>query len=297
MQPHENRLIFDSRVLRIWDYRCRGQDGVEQHTRNHEIVVPRSGGYLRRSVWGESVADANHVLFFHRDQPYDVHHPDAGEDRSTIFELKGDAAVELAGAFDPDAAQRPGAPFPVGDMVLSRPPRLDRLAGPQHPSTPGDVDTLELEERVVLYLGTILGEAFENLAGNRSPSRAGSARDHQTAVRRTQLVLRRRFSEKLTLDDVAQAAGYSPYYLCRVFRQQTGLSIHRYLQHLRLGESLDLLAEFPQRPITAIAFDLGYASLSHFSAAFQRQFGISASDYRSQASRSLLRQKRRILKA
>jgi AraC-like DNA-binding protein len=51
---------------------------------------------------------------------------------------------------------------------------------------------------------------------------------------------------------------------------------------LRLHASLERVAE-PGSDLTAVALDLGFASHSHFTAAFRRSFGLTPSALRAQA--------------
>jgi AraC-like DNA-binding protein len=77
--------------------------------------------------------------------------------------------------------------------------------------------------------------------------------------------------------------GGSPVYLTQVFQQVEGLPLYRYQLGLRLARALDLLGR--EDDLTAIALELGFSSHSHFSAAFQRAYGRSPSDFRHTALR------------
>jgi AraC-like DNA-binding protein len=85
--------------------------------------------------------------------------------------------------------------------------------------------------------------------------------------------------ERITLGDVARAVHSSPYHLARVFQQQNGVPIHRYLTRLRLRASLERLQD-GAGDLTALALGLGFSSHSHFSDAFRREFGCTPSAVR-----------------
>lgn len=76
------------------------------------------------------------------------------------------------------------------------------------------------------------------------------------------------------LRDVAHTLGVSPFYLARTFRAQVGVSLHQYLLRLRLGLALEHLAA-GERNLSALAVSLGFATHSHFSAAFRNAYGAS----------------------
>ena len=74
------------------------------------------------------------------------------------------------------------------------------------------------------------------------------------------------------LSQLGREAGCSPFYLSRIFSEQTGMTISRYLRTLRLDRAADLLRE-GKCNVTEAAMAVGYSSLSHFSKAFAERFG------------------------
>jgi len=80
-----------------------------------------------------------------------------------------------------------------------------------------------------------------------------------------------------SLDDWAARAFMSRRTFTRLFREQTGMSLAEWRQHVRLLEALARLA--CGQPVTTTAFDVGYESPSAFTAAFQRAFGVPPSRY------------------
>nr|WP_253207276.1 helix-turn-helix transcriptional regulator [Verticiella sp. GG226] len=71
---------------------------------------------------------------------------------------------------------------------------------------------------------------------------------------------------------LARAAGVSEKDLRRGIRLATGTTIHSHVRELRLQAGARQLAE--GIPVTQVALDVGYASLSHFSKAFRARFGV-----------------------
>lgn len=80
-----------------------------------------------------------------------------------------------------------------------------------------------------------------------------------------------------SLDDWAAQACMSRRTFTRSFRDETGMSLAEWRQHVRLLEALARLA--CGQAVTTIAFDVGYESPSAFTAAFQRAFGVPPSRY------------------
>ena len=104
------------------------------------------------------------------------------------------------------------------------------------------------------------------------------------------------FAQPLTLDDVAEATAYSKYHLARLFKRETGLPIHRYLNRLRLRAALERLME-PAEDLSRLALEVGFSSHSHFTQAFRVEFGRTPSELRQTARATDLRELSRTLDA
>ena len=83
--------------------------------------------------------------------------------------------------------------------------------------------------------------------------------------------------DRTGLNGFAEKAGASARTLARLFVRETGLTFGVWRQQARLLKALEWLAE--DRPVTAIALDLGYESPSAFIAMFRRTVGASPGRY------------------
>lgn len=86
-------------------------------------------------------------------------------------------------------------------------------------------------------------------------------------------------TEKLNLDAIAGAAGYSKYHLHRMFADTVGLSIHEYVKRRQLTEAAKLLV-FSDRTILEISLLAGYESQQAFTDAFRQMYKKSPNEYR-----------------
>ncbi len=80
------------------------------------------------------------------------------------------------------------------------------------------------------------------------------------------------------LDELAVLAGMGRRTFTRAFRIETGMSLAIWRQQVRLMQALSLLAA--GRPVTTVAFDVGYESPSAFTAMFHRSFGVPPSQFK-----------------
>lgn len=91
-------------------------------------------------------------------------------------------------------------------------------------------------------------------------------------VERVKQALARDLENPPSLAELGREVGCSPFYLSRIFSEQTGLTISRYMRNLRLERAAELL-RLGECNVTEAAMAVGYSSLSHFSKAFAEMFG------------------------
>lgn len=86
-------------------------------------------------------------------------------------------------------------------------------------------------------------------------------------------------TEDLSLDELANEAGFSKYHFVRLFKEITGTTCHNYLLGRRLLFAKPLLADF-SLPITEVAMRSGFNSLATFNRIFKFQIGCTPSEFR-----------------
>lgn len=82
-----------------------------------------------------------------------------------------------------------------------------------------------------------------------------------------------------SLDEVAQAAHFSPFHFHRVFQAIVGETPAQFTRRLRLEKALRSMCYAPGRPLTEVALDAGFASSSDFSRAFRQRYGVPPSAF------------------
>ena len=78
--------------------------------------------------------------------------------------------------------------------------------------------------------------------------------------------------------DIAARAGVHPVYLARQFRRFFGSSVVSYLQRTRVTRAADLIAS-SSMPLSAVAFQAGFADQSHLSRSFRAGTGFTPGAY------------------
>jgi len=93
------------------------------------------------------------------------------------------------------------------------------------------------------------------------------------------LFMEQNLDKKLTLNNIADEAGYSPSYLTTIFRKKTGYSPLSFFSHLKITKSCEYL-DFSKFKIKEISFMMGYSDPYYFSKDFQKKIGLSPRNYR-----------------
>lgn len=88
------------------------------------------------------------------------------------------------------------------------------------------------------------------------------------------------YSEKISLDQIAENMYLSPFYISRIFKSETGNAPIRYLINIRLEKARELLEGGYEGSIQEVAALVGYDDAYHFSKLFKKRYGISPSQAR-----------------
>jgi AraC-like DNA-binding protein len=94
----------------------------------------------------------------------------------------------------------------------------------------------------------------------------------QERVGQVIFLLQQNLAEPPSLEELGRKIGCSHFYLSRIFSAQTGKTITQYLRQLRMERAAELLKS-REYNVTEVSLEVGYGSLSHFSAAFHETFG------------------------
>ena len=91
--------------------------------------------------------------------------------------------------------------------------------------------------------------------------------------------LRENVSKKLTLNDICGKFSYSKSFLCKIFKEEKGVTLITYFNRLKVEEAKRMLEESTQS-VTHIADSLGFREVKYFDAIFKKYTGTSPVSYR-----------------
>jgi AraC-like DNA-binding protein len=246
------RVLFAGDELVVCEWRCHGEVRPWDRTAQAyaELDLPREGMHLRAEA-----ARRQHIIhpatagFAHAGDEYRRASPTARPATSTLVAVRGALADSLV------------------PRRCGRAPAVTAAAARLHLRLARATDPLEVEElALALVRATLAPEAPRAVPVSPARRRLAEEIEH---------VLATRFSERLTLEEIARLCKTSPFHASRVFRAVTGETIHRQLTRVRLRSALFQLHR-GARP-SQIALATGFSSHSHFSSAFRAELGIAPS--------------------
>jgi AraC family transcriptional regulator len=258
-------------TVTVYEWRCGGEDHGsprEEWSDAYEVIVPRRGTFIFQIEGRQIFADRSRAAFLRPGETYRVRHPLPGGDAGSVFRLEASAG----GALLDELSQ---------GHFLARSMALDGRGYWLHQKAVRALrdpaaSKLELEELAV---------DFVRKAGSQAGQRPGPAdRIAEEYAQRVQEFIAARYREPLTLAQVARAVDASPFHLSRLVKAATGLPIHRMIVRLRLRDALEQLLE-TRESIAFIALATGFASHSHLTDAFTKEYGMPPSAVRAQRSR------------
>lgn len=291
-EPDPDRVLYSTEVVTVGRFRApvdHPQFRDSGPTRHHLFVFPRTSVVIRHEGRRPVTADPCTVTFYNRGQRYTRERVDPRGDHCEWFAVRPDVLRDILADFEPRAVERPERPFRrTHGRSDSRTYAVQRTIT-RHLAAATAPDPLAVDEAVIAVLERVLA-----LTHDPSPAPTGRVNPPSESpnplVRAVRGYLRRRFRETCTLDDIADSIGSSVFHLCRVFKRDTGMTIHAYRQQLRLRRALELIADDGRKNLTAVALRLGFSSHSHFSAVFRDAFGITPSQFRRHPSLRRIRE-------
>jgi AraC family transcriptional regulator len=137
-------------------------------------------------------------------------------------------------------------------------------------------ESRETDAASPLVMEGLLLQLLGEIARRRGPF---AGRQPPRWLRQAYDLLQDRFTESLSLDEIALVVGVHPVHLASAFREQYGCTIGDYVRRLRIEYACRAIAR-GDTPLIEIALDAGFANQSHFTRVFKRLIGVTPAQYR-----------------
>ena len=116
---------------------------------------------------------------------------------------------------------------------------------------------------------------------------------YEQAILSTLIHIQTHLEGDLSLDVLAERVGFSAYHFHRIFHEVLGEPVKEYIRRLRVERAAYRL-KISEETILKIALNAGFKTHESFTRAFQRQFGITPSQFRSSSLQASHTRKKQI---
>lgn len=135
----------------------------------------------------------------------------------------------------------------------------------------------EAERAACRHLLRLAAERFTGILGSTEAHDRG--RMPGAVIRTCRWIRERALVGEVRLTDAAAACRLSPSHLSRLFHGSTGMTFQEYVSRFRLEKAGELLLS-TDLPVTRIAFEAGFQSISQFHRSFRKVMRMTPREYR-----------------
>jgi len=123
--------------------------------------------------------------------------------------------------------------------------------------------------------GTVLVQlmVYLNRIMQRDDTPGASSAEHNEKLAPVLSYINEHISDELTVDQLAAMSYLSRYHFMRLFKAQTGVTVHNYIRQKRLNLAARLIRE--GMPAVRASAECGFTDYSAFHKAFSATFGVS----------------------
>jgi len=148
--------------------------------------------------------------------------------------------------------------------------RLDRLRNYGDPISQNRFQLAFLDLLQVIY--RLCQQPLE--AGPEFPS------EKERHVQEMIAFVERNYHEDLHLEQLENRFHLSKYYLAKIFKDVTGVTLFKYIYQRRINQAKIMFLLDKRLTVTDVCFQVGFKHLAHFSRTFKEQVGCTPEQYR-----------------
>lgn len=250
------------------------------------FVMVRHGSYVKRVGKALGVGDPNHVAYSNPADEFRNLHPSGLLTIGTTFRIRAEVLDPLLAELHPRGRRDLARPFPVLIRPISGAACALHHGILAHLAEPGPKDALFVEETLIALARHMVANAYRGRTWDRCSLSRQRLRGR---IPELQVYLNAEHTRELQFQELVDWMGCSPWHLSRVFAEETGVPLYRYLRRVRVRFALGRLLE-GATSLLDVALEAGFASHSRFTRAFQEEFGELPSRLRDRASVERIRE-------
>jgi AraC-like DNA-binding protein len=261
--------VFHGRFGRATVYQLNRPFNMHAHREGH-LIFHVGGIPARIDVCGDQwLLTEESIVAINPWEPHNFVPTDLG-DGAIFFVLYVNAEW-----FAPDAAHSQNLRF--GKTCFKRTATLDKHIRRTAALVCGAPSLSSLDSELRQLIDGCHEESWQRSEAEQEARAAAAVTDFR--VRKSIKLMSESPGAELELDLIARESGLSRPHFYRLFRVQTGVTPHLYLNTLMMEQALDALVA-TEAPIADIGFDLGFSSQSGFTRFFAANVGMAPTEYR-----------------
>ncbi|MNC54862.1 HTH-type transcriptional regulator YesS [compost metagenome] len=102
-----------------------------------------------------------------------------------------------------------------------------------------------------------------------------------TVLGRAKKYIEERYTDDLSLEEVADYVHLNPHYFSKIFKQEYGETFIDFVTRLRIDKAISLIGE-GRLSLKEVSFEAGYKDPNYFSRVFKKITGVSPTEFRGQ---------------
>lgn len=146
----------------------------------------------------------------------------------------------------------------------------------------------EMQEKNVYFAQKLNLRASEIVIEHLRSSTTGESNRPDDNLLYTRTFMDENLNQKITVEELADMAGYSYHHFRHLFKKKFGVSPVHYLMSKRLEKARSLL-RYTELSITSVAMECGFSNDAQFCTIFKREIGETPRSFRQHWYRSTLR--------
>jgi len=132
-------------------------------------------------------------------------------------------------------------------------------------------EKLQIDTLVIQLIEKVLHHAIDAMP--EKPPSGSLKKAHLQTIENAKHYIISHFTENISLEEIAKYCCVSPFHFTRIFKTFTHTTPYRFLSSIRL-ESAAMMLRTSSLPVMDVAFNSGFNSVEHFTAAFRQQYKI-----------------------
>jgi two-component system response regulator YesN len=197
-----------------------------------------------------------------------------------LGELRAGSGIEFEGILEDWIAELTQVPLPEARMIAAQlvvygARVYAEQAGDQLPDVQETLSALagcETIGALADFMRSFITTLFERI-------RSTKKRPVIKVIEQAKVWIREHIGEEISLQMLAAALHLNPYYVSRLFKQETGETYLEFTTRLRFERARELLSGTPLK-MHEIAGQVGFPDANYFSIAFKKHQGVSPTDFR-----------------